>query len=236
MSTFTFTLPSFGDKVFEAHTKSQFHPIDEQIYFKKYEKYIKEIFEEFSNDARSKGMTPEEFLIRISPEAAEIINNKKLTPKLLLKVLTALLRVVSGLEYYYRYFFRVMEKKALSNPYILVGDIIYIETDYESRQYYGRYVIGLDNEGNKKVLSYGDSGLYRSDFTPANRELFKVLMDKDPEFFIDAEEEILRYVIFNYKEHMFQDDLTSSIKDALQKGGRRTRQTRRARRTRRSRK
>lgn len=78
----------------------------------------------------------------------------------------------------------VVVRHVSTNVDIRPGDLVYIESAYESRQYYGFGIVGLHASGRKRIVHYTD-GL--DPLTPKEQRLFSELLAKNPAFFDDAE-------------------------------------------------
>ena len=74
--------------------------------------------------------------------------------------------------YIHRIFDELVREDVKTNPYISFGDVVYEETDYESRQYYGLYIVMPDENGDKHLYGYGDGGFYSD---PNIIEFYRIL-------------------------------------------------------------
>jgi hypothetical protein len=76
-----------------------------------------------------------------------------------------------------------------------IGDIVYMEHPYESRQYYGLYLILIDEKGEKYLYNYMHSGLYvYSENQKLVKELLEKILEKNKNFFNNADFESIKLV------------------------------------------
>ena len=73
-----------------------------------------------------------------------------------------------------------------------VGDVFYIEHEYETRQYYGLGCISYDIENNKKILYfYGENGFSMSD--KIFPQWLQDLIDKKQDFYENVIKDYMKY-------------------------------------------
>ena len=90
----------------------------------------------------------------------------------------------------------------------MVGDIVYIETTYETRQYYGLYIVVLDANGNKSLYMYGDG----INLSVRNKQIVKALLDHDAAFFKKADRDSLIDIIYDFDAGSYDDYFTNILR------------------------
>ena len=202
MATFTFTLPEFGDRKFTAHTQSVYHALGNESELYQYNGYINDMFALFRIEAKAHMMKPKEyFLSKYEPLAASI-QGKRFGAGVWCEALC------SRFDELHTYYENAMIKKVKTDANILVGDIVYIETTYETRQYYGLYIVVLNADGNKSLYMYGD-GICLS---APDKQLIKVLLDHNTDFFKKADRDSLIDIIYDFDAGSYDDWFTKVLR------------------------
>jgi len=222
------TLDSVGGKTFTLKEEAEFHIYGDGQDLYQYqqfrpEQYIGEAkkdaekagkpFLEYFNEKRAK--TPRR--IPLEPITEADVKSKD-------KLFKALKETF---PYIHRLFNKLVEDDIKTNPYISFGDVVYQETDYESRQYYGLYIVMPDTNGDKYLYGYGDGGFYSK---PNIIEFCKKVLEFNPDFFKKAGKEADNYImrisgfrdyqIKEYKNEPSQaEEATKNV--AAKSGGRR---------------
>ena len=201
MTTFTFTLPAFGDRKFTAHTQSVYHALGDESDLYQYKNHLNEMFALFRIEAKAHDMKPKEyFLSKYEPLTADI-QGKRFAAGVWCEALR------SRFDELHEYYENAMIKKVKTDASILVGDIVYIETTYESRQYYGLHIVVLDTDGNKSLYMYGD-GIRLS---PQDKPIVKALLDHDAAFFKKADRDSLIDIIYDFDAGSYDDWFTKHL-------------------------
>jgi hypothetical protein len=223
MSTFTFSIPHFGQRKFTAHESSKFHALGDPDDLTDYTIVKDAMFDVFKHEAKEDNKTPEQYFISTFEDEDEaeyvqkkvIDKGKKLNADIWYDALKNKKDVLNG---YYNDATKYVVK---TDDAILPGDIVYIISEYESRQYYGLYLIVLDKDGEKKLNGYGD-GITLSKI---DKELVKVFFEHNPNYFYRAERDANELVAsYNRENNNGQYNnsnmmLTANIKSQI--GGRR---------------
>jgi len=147
-------------------------------------------------------MKPKEyFLSKYEPLAADI-QGKRFAAGVWCEALR------SRFDELHTYYENAMIKKVKTDANILVGDIVYIETTYETRQYYGLYIVVLNADGNKSLYMYGD-GICLS---APDKQLIKVLLDHNTDFFKKADRDSLIDIIYDFDAGSYDDWFTKVLR------------------------
>ena len=205
MTTFTFTLPAFGDRKFTAHTQSVYHALGDESDLYQYKNHINEMFALFRIEAKSHNMTPKEYFLSKYEPLAAAIQGKRFAAGVWCDALR------SRFDELHTYYEDAMIKKVKTDANIMIGDVIYIETTYESRQYYGLYIVVLDADGNKSLYMYGD-GIR---LEPLHKQVVKALLNHNPAFFKEADRDSLTDIIYDYDVNSHEDWLTEGLRGEI---------------------
>ena len=204
MTTFDFTLPAFGDRKFTAHTESVYHALGDGFDLYQYKNHVNDMFAIFRTEAQAHGMKPKEYFLSKYEPLAAAIQGKRFAAG----VWRDALRTHSHFNELHTYYENAMIKKVKTYANILVGDIVYIETTYETRQYYGLHI---DADGNKSLYMYGD-GIRLS---AHQKMVIKPLLEHNPDFFKKADRESLTDIIYDFDVSSHNDWLTEGLKEEI---------------------
>jgi hypothetical protein len=207
MTTFDFTLPAFGDRKFTAHTESVYHALGDGFDLYQYKNHVNDMFAIFRTEAQAHGMKPKEYFLSKYEPLAAAIQGKRFAAG----VWRDALRTHSHFNELHTYYENAMIKKVKTYANILVGDIVYIETTYETRQYYGLHIVVLDADGNKSLYMYGD-GIRLS---AHQKMVIKPLLEHNPDFFKKADRESLTDIIYDFDVSSHNDWLTEGLKEEI---------------------
>ena len=203
MTTFTFTLPTFGERKFTAHTQSVYHALGDESDLYQYKNHINEMFALFRMEAKAHEMKPKEyFLSKYEPLATEI-QGKRFAAGVWCEALRK-----HRFRELHEYYQNAMIKKVKTDASILVGDIVYIETTYESRQYYGLHIVVLDADGNKSLYMYGDGIRLNAH----RKEVIKPLLEHNSAFFNKADKDSLIDIIYEFDAGSYDDWLNKDLR------------------------
>ena len=202
MTTFTFTLPAFGDRKFTAHTQSVYHSLGDESDLYQYKNHINEMFALFRTEAKAHDMKPKEYFLSKYEPLTAAIQGKRFAAGVWCEALRA------RFDELHEYYENAMIKKVKTDTNILVGDVVYIETTYESRQYYGLHIVVLDADGNKSLYMYGDGICLDS----RDKPLIKALLDHDAAFFKKADKASLTDIIYDFDADSHDDWLNKDLR------------------------
>lgn len=202
MTTFTFTLPEFGDRKFTAHTQSVYHALGDDSDLYQYKNHINEMFALFRIEAKAHDMKPKEYFLSKYEPLAAAIQGKRFAAGVWCEALR------SRFDELHTYYENAMIKKVKTDTNIMVGDIVYIETTYETRQYYGLYIVVLDANGNKSLYMYGDG----INLSVRNKQIVKALLDHDAAFFKKADRDSLIDIIYDFDAGSYDDYFTNILR------------------------
>ena len=202
MTTFTFTLPEFGNRKFTAHTQSVYHSLGDDSDLYQYKNHVNEMFALFRIEAKAHDMKPKEYFLSKYEPLAEAIQGKRFAAGVWCDALR------SRFDELHTYYENAMIKKVKTDTNILVGDIVYIETTYETRQYYGLHIVVLDADGNKSLYMYGDG----ISLSVQNKSLVKALLDHDAAFFKKADRDSLIDIIYDFDAGSYDDYFTNILR------------------------
>jgi len=201
MNTFTFTLPAFGDREFTAHTQSVYHALGNGSDLYQYKGYINDMFSLFRIEAKAHDMKPKEYFLSKYEPLAAAIQGKRFAAGVWRDALR------SRFDELHEYYENAMIKKVKKDANILVGDVVYIETTYETRQYYGLHVVVVDADGNKSLYMYGD-GIR---LNILDKQTVKALLDHNPAFFKKADRDALTDIIYDFDANTHDDWLNKDL-------------------------
>jgi hypothetical protein len=202
MTTFTFTLPEFGDRKFTAHTQSVYHALGDGSDLYQYKGYINDMFALFRIEAKAHEMKPKEYFLSKYEPLAAAIQGKRFAAGVWCEALR------SRFDELHTYYENAMITKVKTDTNILVGDIVYIESTYETRQYYGLHIVVLDADGNKSLYMYGD-GISLSSL---DKQIVKTLLDQDATFFKKADKDSLIDIIYDFDAGSYDDWFTKELR------------------------
>jgi len=202
MTTFTFTLPEFGNRKFTAHTQSVYHSLGDDSDLYQYKNHVNEMFALFRIEAKAHDMKPKEYFLSKYEPLAEAIQGKRFAAGVWCDALR------SRFDELHTYYENAMIKKVKTDTNILVGDIVYIETTYETRQYYGLHIVVLDADGNKSLYMYGDG----ISLSVQDKSLVKALLDHDAAFFKKADRDSLIDIIYDFDAGSYDDYFTNILR------------------------
>jgi len=202
MNTFTFTLPAFGDREFTAHTQSVYHALGNGSDLYQYKGYINDMFALFRIEAKAHDMKPKEYFLSKYEPLAVAIQGKRFAAGVWRDALR------SRFDELHEYYENAMIKKVKKDANILVGDVVYIETTYETRQYYGLHIVVVDADGNKSLYMYGDG--IRLDIL--NKQTVKALLEHNPTFFKKADKDALTDIIYDFDANTHDDWLNKDLR------------------------
>jgi len=201
MNTFTFTLPAFGDREFTAHTQSVYHALGNGSDLYQYKGYINDMFALFRIEAKAHDMKPKEYFLSKYEPLAAAIQGKRFAAGVWRDALR------SRFDELHEYYENAMIKKVKKDANILVGDVVYIETTYETRQYYGLHVVVVDADGNKSLYMYGD-GIR---LNILDKQTVKALLEHNPAFFKKADRDSLTDIIYDFDANTHDDWLNKDL-------------------------
>jgi len=203
MTTFTFTLPEFGDRKFTAHTQSVYHSLGDESDLYQYKNHINEMFALFRIEAKAHDMKPKEYFLSKYEPLTAAIQGKRFAAGVWCDALRR-----NRFNELHEYYENAMIKKVKTDANILVGDIVYIETTYETRQYYGLHIVVLDADGNKSLYMYGDG----ISLSIQDKPLIKALLDHTAEFFKKADRDSLNDIIYDFDAGSYDDWFTKVLR------------------------
>ena len=204
MTTFNFTLPAFGNRKFTAHTESVYHALGDGSDLYQYKNHVNDMFALFRKEAAAHDMKPKEYFLSKYEPLAAAIQGKRFAAG----VWRDALHASTYFNELHTYYENAMIKKVKTYANILVGDVVYIETTYESRQYYGLHIVVLDTDGNKSLYMYGD-GIRLS---AHQKMVIKPLLEHNPDFFNKADRESLTDIIYDYDVSSHTNWLTTDLR------------------------
>uniref|UniRef100_A0A6C0LRH0 Uncharacterized protein n=1 Tax=viral metagenome TaxID=1070528 RepID=A0A6C0LRH0_9ZZZZ len=203
MTTFTFTLPAFGDRKFTAHTQSVYHSLGDESDLYQYKGHINEMFALFRIEAKAHDMKPKDYFLSKYEPLAAAIQGKRFAAGVWCEALRK-----DRFNELHEYYENAMIKKVKTDTNILVGDIVYIETTYETRQYYGLHIVVLDADGNKSLYMYGDGIRLGS----LDKQTVKTLLDHNATFFKKADKDALTDIIYDFDAGSHDDWLNKDLR------------------------
>ena len=202
MTTFTFTLPEFGNRKFTAHTQSVYHSLGDESDLYQYKNHVNEMFALFRIEAKAHDMKPKEYFLSKYEPLAATIQGKRFAACVWRDALR------SRFDELHTYYENAMIKKVKKDANILVGDVVYIETTYETRQYYGLHIVVLDADGNKSLYMYGDGIRLNS----LDKQTVKALLEHNPTFFKKADKDALTDIIYDFDANTHDDWLNKDLR------------------------
>jgi hypothetical protein len=205
MTTFTFTLPAFGDRKFTAHTQSVYHSLGDESDLYQYKGYINDMFALFRIEAKAHDMKPKEYFLSKYEPLAAAIQGKRFAAGVWCDALR------SRFDELHTYYDDAMVKKVKTDANIMIGDVVYIETRYESRQYYGLHIVVVDADGNKTLYMYGDGIRLK----PLHKQVVKALLEHNPAFFKEADRDSLTDIIYDFDVNSHDDWLTEGLRGEI---------------------